>query len=71
MEQKINYQYTYFIHPFIIEENKYKEYIIKMLKDKNIRLKIFEKEKDFKMYKYFFEKNQIILIFFKFNYIII
>ena len=44
MEQKINYQYTYFIHPFIIEENKYKEYIIKMLKDKNIRLKIFEKE---------------------------
>ena len=48
MEQKINYQYTYFIHPFIIEENKYKEYIIKMFKDKNIRLKIFEKEKDFK-----------------------
>ena len=44
MELKINYQYTYFIHPFIIEENKYKEYIIKMLKDKNIRLKIFEKE---------------------------
>ena len=53
MEQKINYQYTYFIHPFIIEENRYKEYIMKMLKDRNIKLKVFEKEKDFKMYKYF------------------
>ena len=31
MEQKINYQYTYFIHPFIIEENKYKIAIIELL----------------------------------------
>lgn len=53
MELKTNYQYTYFIHPFIINEGKYKEYIIKLLKDKNCKLKIFEKEKDFKMYKYF------------------
>lgn len=67
MEQKINYQYTYFIHPFIIEENKYKEYIIKMLKDKNIRLKIFEKEKDFKMYKYFLP-NIRELLFSSFSY---
>ena len=67
MEQKINYQYTYFIHPFIIEENKYKEYIIKMFKDKNIRLKIFEKEKDFKMYKYFLP-NIRELLFSSFSY---
>ena len=53
MEPKINYQYTYFIHPFIIDENKYKEYLIKMLKNENFKLKTFEKEKDFKMYKYF------------------
>ena len=67
MEQKINYQYTYFIHPFIIEEKKYKEYIIKMLKDQNIRLKIFEKEKDFKMYKYFLP-NIRELLFSSFSY---
>ena len=29
------YQYTYFIHPYIIDENKYDKYILKLLKDKN------------------------------------
>lgn len=67
MELKINYQYTYFIHPFIIDEDKYKEYIIKMLKDKNCKLKIFEKEKDFKMYKYFLP-NIRDLLFSSFSY---
>lgn len=67
MEQKINYQYTYFIHPFIIDENKYKEYLMKMLKDKNCRLKVFEKEKDFKMYKYFLP-NIRNLLFSSFSY---
>ena len=26
MEQKIKYQYTYFIYPYIIEPNKYNKY---------------------------------------------
>ena len=53
MELKTNYQYTYFIHPFIIRDGKYKKYILKMLKNKNCSLKIFQKEKDYKLYKYF------------------
>lgn len=56
MEPKINYQYTYFIHPFIIKDGKYQKYILKMLKDKNCNLKIFQKEKDLKLYKYFLPK---------------
>lgn len=56
MEHKIKYQYTYFIHPFIIKENKYQKYILKMLRDKNIRMKIFQKEKDIKTYEYFLPK---------------
>ena len=56
MELKTNYQYTYFIHPFVIKEGKYQKYILKMLKDKNCSLKIFQKEKDFKLYKYFLPK---------------
>ena len=40
------YQYTYFIHPYIIDENKYDKYIYKLLKDKKCSYKIFEKEKD-------------------------
>lgn len=53
MEQKTKYQYSYFIHPYIIEEKKYNKYILKLLKDKNCKLKIFEKEKDLNLYTYF------------------
>lgn len=58
MELKTNYQYTYFIHPFVIKELKYQKYILKMLKDKNCNLKIFQKEKDLRMYKYFLPKTR-------------
>ena len=61
MELKTNYQYTYFIHPFIIKEGKYQKYILKMLKDKNCKLKIFQKEKDLKTYKYFLPKTRDLL----------
>ena len=40
------YQYTYFIHPYIIDETKYDKYILKLLKDKKCTYKTFEKEKD-------------------------
>lgn len=53
MELKPKYQYTYFIKPFIIEQENYKKYLIKMLKDKKFSLKIWEKERDFNMYDYF------------------
>jgi hypothetical protein len=56
MELKTNYQYTYFIHPFVIKDGKYQKYILKMLKDKNCSLKIFQKEKDLDLYKYFLPK---------------
>lgn len=56
MELKTNYQYTYFIHPFIIKDGKYQKYLLKMLKDKNCNLKIFKKEKDYRLYKYFLPK---------------
>ena len=58
MELKTNYQYTYFLHPFVIKEGKYQKYILKMLKDKDFGLKTFQKEKDFKMYQYFLPKTR-------------
>ena len=58
MELKTNYQYTYFIHPFVIKNGKYQKYLLKMLKDKNCRLKIFQKEKDLKTYQYFLPKTR-------------
>lgn len=53
MELKTNYQYTYFIHPFIVKESRYQKYLLKLLKDKKCNIKIFKKEKDLKLYKYF------------------
>ena len=58
MELKTNYQYTYFIHPFIIKDGKYQKYLLKMLKDKNCTFKVFQKEKDLRMYKYFLPKTR-------------
>ncbi len=49
----MNYQYTYFIYPYVIEENKYSKYIQRLLKDKKIHMKIFDKQKDLDIYKYF------------------
>ena len=56
MELKINYQYTYFIHPFVVKESKYQKYVLSLLKDKRFRLKVFQKGKDFDLYKYFLPK---------------
>lgn len=56
MELKMNYQYTYFIHPFVVKESKYQKYILKLLKDKRFNLKVFQKGKDFDLYKYFSPK---------------
>ena len=58
MGQKIKYQYSYFIHPFVIKENKYQKYLLKLLKNKNIRVRIFRKESDLRLYKYFLPKMQ-------------
>ena len=67
MELKTNYQYTYFIHPFVIRDGKYTNYLLKLLKDKNCNLKIFQKEKDLKLYRYFLPKMREFL-FSSFSY---
>lgn len=53
MELKTKYQYTYFIYPYVIRENKYTKYLLKLLKDEHCRLRIFRKEKDLNIYSYF------------------
>ena len=53
MELKTKYEYTYFIHPYIVDENKYNKYILKLFKDKKCTFKIFEKEKDLEIYNFF------------------
>ena len=58
MELKMNYQYTYFLHPFVVKESKYQKYILSLLKNKKIKLKTFEKSKDFDLYKYFSPKTR-------------
>lgn len=57
MELKMNYQYTYFIHPFVVKESKYQKYLLRLLKDNRFKLRIFHKSKDFDLYKYFSPKT--------------
>ena len=53
MDLKTKYQYTYFIYPYVIKENRYIRYLMKLLRDKNCELKIFKKDKDLDIYTYF------------------
>lgn len=53
MELKINYQYTYFIYPFAIKHEKYKKYIMSMIKNRKYKLKFFDSFKDIDLYNYF------------------
>lgn len=55
MELKVKYQYTYFIKPFLINENKYEKYLLSLLNNKNCKLKVFEKERDLNLYSYFIQ----------------
>ncbi|MDO5555480.1 MAG: hypothetical protein Q4G09_02155 [Clostridia bacterium] len=55
MESKVKYQYTYFIKPFFIKENTYEKYLLSLIKSEKYSLKIFEKEKDFNLYSFFFQ----------------
>jgi len=53
MDLKTKYQYTYFIYPYAIKENKYTKYLLRLLKDENCKLRIFRKDKDLDIYSYF------------------
>lgn len=53
MEQKMKYQYTYFIYPYVVKEQKYTKYMLKLLKNKKCHPQFWEKEKDFDIYQFF------------------
>ena len=61
MELKTRYQYTYFINTFIVKENKYSRYILRLLKDERFQLRIFKKDRDLELYTHFLPKMREIL----------
>jgi len=61
MELKTRYQYTYFINPFILKESKYSKYILRLLKDKRFKLRVFDKNKDLEIYTHFLPKIRELL----------
>ena len=52
MELMTKYQYTYFIYPYLIDEN-YKSYLQKLLRNKKCKIRFFDKKKDIHLYTYF------------------
>ena len=68
MELKTRYQYTYFIHTFLIKQNRYNKYIAKLMKDNRFNLRIFRKENDLELYSYFLPRMRNFLFkTFEFN----
>lgn len=59
MEQKLRYEYTYFLHSFKVK--KYEKYLLSLIKNKNIEIVKFEKEKDLDLYSYFTPEMRDIL----------
>ena len=53
MELMTKYQYTYFIYPYLIEEEKYKKYLQGLLRNKKCKIRFFNKLKDIHLYTYF------------------
>ena len=56
MELKNKYQYTYFIHTYIVNQTRYTRYICNLLKDGRFKLRVFQKDKDLELYTYFLPK---------------
>ena len=40
MELKTKLQYTYFVYPYVVKENKYEKYVLKLLKNKKCKLQL-------------------------------
>ena len=57
----MNYQYTYFVHPFVVKESKFQKYIQSLLRNKNFKLRVFQKSKDIELYNYFSPKTREML----------
>lgn len=62
MELKTRYQYTYFIHTYLINKSKYTRYICKLLKDERFNLRIFQRDKDLELYTYFLPRIRTFLL---------
>lgn len=56
MELKIRNEYSYFIHTFIIKENRYTKYLAKLISDERFNLKIFRDDVDTDLYTHFLPK---------------
>lgn len=56
MELMTKYQYTYFIYPYLIEEENYKKYIQGLVNNKKCKIRFFDKKKDIHLYTYFLPK---------------
>ena len=53
MELKTKDQYSYFIYPYMVNKKKYNKYILRLLKNKKCKVKLFERERDSDIYTYF------------------
>lgn len=53
MDIKTKYHYTYFLNPFVVDDEKYEKFLCKFVKDKKWNLRIFDKLEDMEIFTHF------------------
>lgn len=53
MELKTKNQYSYFIYPYLVDKKYYNKHILKLLRNKKCKVKLFERQRDSEIFTYF------------------
>ncbi len=58
MDIKTKYHYTYFLNPFVIDEEKYEQFLLRLIKDEKWNFRMFDKVVDLEIYTHFLTQTK-------------
>ena len=61
MDIKAKYHYTYFLNPFVISEEKYEDFLLRLIKDEKWNFRMFDKLADLEIYTHFLTQTKKML----------
>lgn len=58
MDIKAKYHYTYFLNPFVIDEEKYEQFLLRLIKNEKWNFRMFDKVVDLEIYTHFLTQTK-------------
>lgn len=58
MDIRAKYHYTYFLNPFVIDEEKYEDFLLRLIKDEKWNFRMFDKIVDMEIYTHFLTQTK-------------